>query len=186
MLTELQKAKQRHYFDVLDFDRNGAIEEDDFVAIGENLCLLRDVEPGDDIYKSIMDDCRKWWIYLQEYVYTNHQEGANFEEWCKFVDEKIVNADEDWYRKHVAILVKNLLDLFDTNNDGVFSVNEYIDLFISYRIEVRFAPKAFKKLDANGDGTLSKVELFHAVDEFFRSDDPEASGNWLFGYWEKD
>lgn len=183
MLTPLQLAKQRHYFGILDFDRNDKIEEDDFIAIGENLCLLRDIDEDTDTYTTIINDCKKWWEYLQDYI--DDKESASFEEWIKFVDERIVNAEEDWYKQHIGALVRNLLDLFDTNNDGVFSVNEYIDLFISYRIEVRFAPKSFKKLDVDGNGNISREELFDAVDEFFRSDNEEAAGNWLFGYWEK-
>ena len=112
MLTPFQKRKQIHFFQILDFDRNGLIQRKDFEDIAENLSV------------------------------------------------------------------------FDTDHNGYISLNEYLDLFIGLRIEVRFAPMSFAKLDLNQDGQISKNELVKSVEEFLKSNDPSASGNWLFGHWE--
>ena len=89
------------------------------------------------------------------------------------------------YKHYLNNFVGTIFKLFDINDDGYISQTEYIDLFIGMRIEVRFAPKAFRNLDTNQDGRLSKEEMIRSVDQFMRSDNPNAAGNWLFGGWEE-
>ncbi len=55
---------------------------------------------------------------------------------------------------------------------------------MAYRIEIRYSARAFTKLDLNQDDLISRDELLSGIKEFFRSDDREAAGNWLFGLWE--
>ena len=73
--------------------------------------------------------------------------------------------------------------MFDENNDGYLSLKEYLDIFMSFRLEVRYSAKAFTKLDKNRDDQISREELGDAVREFFRGDDENANENWLFGSW---
>ena len=50
MLTDLQAKKLTHYFNVLDYNNNGLIQESDFIAIAENLCVLWGFKEGTDDY----------------------------------------------------------------------------------------------------------------------------------------
>ena len=43
------------------------------------------------------------------------------------------------------------------------------------------AAAAFQRLDADGDGRLSRADVIRLTAEFFKSDDPKAAGNALFG-----
>ncbi|MGI5488105.1 hypothetical protein [Microtetraspora malaysiensis] len=40
---------------------------------------------------------------------------------------------------------------------------------------------AFERLDLDGNGSPSRQELHRANEQFFRSPDAQALGNWLFG-----
>ena len=53
-----------------------------------------------------------------------------------------------------------------------------------YRItdETRMA-EAILHTDLDGDGYITHDELVRLFDEFYRSSDPDAPGNWLFGPW---
>ncbi|MEQ9424287.1 MAG: EF-hand domain-containing protein [Cyclobacteriaceae bacterium] len=184
MLSPVQEKKQRLYFKLLDFDRNGFIEKNDFQSIAENLCIIQGIELDTIAFREIEEAGEKLWMDIREYVDTNRDDKCSFEEWMAFADEQIVNSDEAWYDNYINSVVNGLFDLFDANNDGLISDMEYLDLFISFRIEVRFAARCFRKLDLNNDGYISRDELVTAVREFLRSDDPEAPGNWLFGNWE--
>ena len=74
MLTPLQIKKLTHFFNILDFDKNGSIEADDFEAIGENLAIIRDIDLDTPDYEVVMGMtngiwdkastvCRKWARY---------------------------------------------------------------------------------------------------------------------------
>lgn len=181
MLTPLLISKQTHFFNILDFDSNGIIQQDDFEDIADNLCIIRDFDPGTPEYDTVMKLTNGIWDNLLPYVDGNE---GTLQHWLQFMGALVDPKHADKYNLYVRRFVEILYSLFDVNDDGYISQTEYIDLFIGMRIEVRFAPKAFKKLDQNNDGRLSKEEIFSAVDEFIKSDDPNATGNWLFGAWE--
>lgn len=181
MLSQLLSNKLEKFFYILDYDRNGIIEKADFVAIAENLCILWGVKETDAKYKEIMGRFEDGWVQFDLFVNGMEQGSANWEHWIHFAEERIVGGDETIFGAYVENYVGGLFDNFDADNDGYIDLDEFIDLFVAYRIEVRFAAKAFRKLDLNKDNLISRGELITAVKEFFRSNDPEAPGNWLFG-----
>ncbi|MEQ9405836.1 MAG: EF-hand domain-containing protein [Cyclobacteriaceae bacterium] len=180
MLSELQTNKLERFFYILDFDRNGIIEEADFLAIAENLCVLWGVREESAEYVKVMNSFAEDWKSFNHFV--NNDDGkANWDHLVEFADKMIVNGDPEMFASYVDGFTGEVFDNFDSDRDGYISLNEFIDLFVAYRIEVRFAAKAFRKIDLNHDDLISRGELISAVKEFFRSDDPEAPGNWLFG-----
>jgi len=181
MLTELQLNKLEKFFYILDYDRNGAIERDDFVAIAENLCILWNIKEDDPEYDLTIRKFTEWWKQFNLFINNDSSDRASWDDWLNFAEERIVNGDEKIVNTYVDNYVGGIFDKFDSNKDGYINLDEFIDLFVAYRIEVRFAAKSFRKLDKNGDGRISRGELISAVKEFFRSSDPDAPGNWLFG-----
>lgn len=180
MLTDLQKNKLERFFYILDFDRNGYIQKEDFIGTGENLCILWGLSYDDENYKRIMAKYEDSWNKFNFYI-GNTGDRVNWEHWITFAEEVIVNGDISMYNKYVEDFVGEIFDNFDTDKDGYINLDEFIDLFVSYHIEVRYAAKSFRKLDTNKDGIISRGELLEGVKQYFRSDDPDAPGNWLFG-----
>jgi Ca2+-binding EF-hand superfamily protein len=43
------------------------------------------------------------------------------------------------------------------------------------------AADAFRRLDLDRDGYLSREEIFQNMKEYYFTDDPNAPGNWFFG-----
>ena len=180
MLTELQINKLERFFYILDYDRNGVIEKEDFMGIAENLCILWGIREGEGKYDTIIGRFEDEWNKFNAFV-NNNTERANWDHWVHFAQEMIIKSDEVMFSSYVEDFVGEIFDNFDMDKDGYINLDEFIDLFVAYRIEVRFAAKAFRKLDLNRDDLISRGELISAVKEFFRSDDPNAPGNWLFG-----
>lgn len=184
MLTKLQELKLTHYFNILDYNRNGYIEKDDFQGIGENLAILWQLKPGTEKYDSIMNGSVRPWRGLEESMKKSNVSRASKSDWLKFADKYIVNGTDEQYDKYVKSVVSGLFGFFDQNSDNHLSLKEYIDIFMAFRIEVRYSAKAFVKLDINKDGMINQKELMKAVYQFFRSDNPDDKGNWLFGNWD--
>lgn len=184
MLTPLQKKKLTHYFSVLDFDGNGLLEKQDFTSIGENLAILWGFRYGSEEYKKVLSQWESSWSDFREFMGRDEDSKATLEEWLHFADENIVNGSDELYEKHVNKVAREVIGYFDVNNDGNLSLDEYIDLFMAYRIEIRYSAKAFTKLDRNHDDYISGEELLTALRQFFRSNDENVPGNWLFGFWD--
>lgn len=184
MLSNLQKQKLTHYFNILDYDKNGTIEKSDFTNIGENLCVLWGFKEGSENHAACIKRCEDTWVHFRHFLGKSDDVHAPLSEWLDFADQVIVNGSDELYEKHINEILKEIFDFFDVNRDGYISLDEYVDLFMAYRIEIRFSAKSFMKLDINGDDQISKAELMTAIREFFRSDDPNARGNWLFGFWQ--
>jgi len=181
MLSELQINKLEKFFYILDYDRNGIIEKDDFIGIAENLCILWGIREGDRAYNLIIKKFEDGWGRFNAFVNLENEKKANWEHWLHFAENQIVNGEEEIFNAYVENYAGGIFDNFDTDRDGYINIDEFIDLFVAYRIEVRYAAKAFRKLDLNKDNLISRRELIQAVKEYFRSDDPEAPGNSLFG-----
>jgi Ca2+-binding EF-hand superfamily protein len=81
--------------------------------------------------------------------------------------------------------VQRLADLvflvLDVDEDGLVSDKELQKFYRAYSIDPALARNAFRKMDADSDGRISKAEILEAVAEFYLSSDPESPGNWLFG-----
>ena len=185
MLSAFQETKLRMFFDLLDYDKNGFVEYEDFESIGENMCMMLQFEVGEVEFSKIMYACNQMWKDLYEYVDQNRDKKASVYEWLLYADERIVNCPKPTYNAYVQHMVDHLFILFDRNKDDFISVKEYLNLFMTFRLEARYSARAFSRLDLNEDGLISRDELFKGTEEFFRSDDVKANGNWLFGPWER-
>ena len=183
MLSDFQKEKISHYFRiVLDQDKNGVLEENDFREIGESLCVLWMYKPGTPEYDRVINNSLTSWRAFKAYFESRKAE-ANESEFIRFYEKMLSPGGEKLYQKFVVHMVSSLFDAFDINEDGVISVDEYSDMFMCYHIPIKYSARAFVKLDRDGDDFVTKKELMVAVDEFFKSNDIKSPGNWLFGFW---
>lgn len=184
MLTPLQEKKLTHYFNILDFDKNGILEKQDFTNIGINLAMNLGMHDGTPEFNSLVKRSEEIWVSFRSFMRGEVDETATLAEWLEFADKNIVNGTDELYNKHVNAVTSEIIRMFDTDNDGYLSLEEYIELFVAYRIDVKYSAKSFVRLDTNSNEEISYDELLCAVREFYRSNDEKAPGNWLFGFWE--
>ncbi len=181
MLTELQRTKHEYIFNLLDFDRNGYIEKEDFTGIAENLCIVRGEEMDTPESQIVLSQCVNLWKGVESYIDENNDSQCTMEEWLKFIDEKLINSESGSDDELLSSAVGHIFDLYDVNGDGTISLTEYLDIFLSFQLNASLVGKSFVTLDVNKDASLSKIELVEAIKEFLTSDDASRPGNWIFG-----
>jgi Ca2+-binding EF-hand superfamily protein len=66
---------------------------------------------------------------------------------------------------NIPELVDELFELFDTNNDGVISRSEFVDLIDCLLQEkgIKMCESIFKRFDVDHDNAISKEELTNMV-----------------------
>ena len=101
MLTEFQKQKLTHYFNILDYNNNDVIQKEDFVAIAENLCILWGLKPDTIEYDGWVEKFINQWREFKAHTNGPEENRAELEEWLDFADRKLVNGDDQYYEAYV-------------------------------------------------------------------------------------
>ncbi|MEM6642018.1 MAG: EF-hand domain-containing protein [Bacteroidota bacterium] len=177
-MKDIQKNKIIHFFNVLDHDGNGILEQEDFELVSEAICDLRGLEKNaterlnlgikaHGIFVQVLKDLNKDTAIIRR------------EEWVKFFDNEILAKSQEY----VNNVCSYLFSIFDQDGDGFIDEEEYLDMFRAYGLYTAQAKKAFDLLDLNGDGKISEQELIKAFTDFFYATDEKAAGNWIFGDW---
>ena len=96
---------------------------------------------------------------------------------------KCVDGEEgkEIVEKYRQLIYSFLFDVFDDNNDGYISKEEYAEVYQIYGIDDAEIEEAFASIDVFVDDRLSKYELINAIEVFLTSNDPKDRGNLIFG-----
>ena len=182
MPSEFQSKKLRYFFHILDLNRNGAIQLDDFSEMAEHVRQIMGYEEGSKEHKRITDKATRFYHSLVRDISPSNRQEIVMEEWIAFF-ENVVIRDEDALDEYKEMIFTFMFDFFDQNRDGFISRKEYEDFYQIFGIDDQYLDKAFQKLDNSNSYKLSRYDLMSAVEEFFASTDDSVSGNWVFGNW---
>lgn len=177
MLTDLQTKKLTRYFQVYDIDDDGRIESSDFARIVENVGILH----GSDGSASdpVREEYLALWERLRERADSDRDLGVDLDEWLGYWQRAL--EDDDRFESEVLAITERLFSVFDLDeNDGI-GRNEFADFYGIFGLSVDLASTVFETLDADGNGMLTHAELDVIARQFFRGDDVEEPGSFLFG-----
>jgi len=76
---------------------------------------------------------------------------------------------------------RSLMQVADTDANGVLDAGEYTRLAAAYGTQADAAGQAFGRLDQDRNGVLDAAELTLAISQFFASRDPGGYGDVAFG-----
>lgn len=179
MLTDLQRRKLTRYFRVYDIDDDGRIAAADFERVVENVRILHGLDTTSPAHRALRDAYLHRWAALRESADHDGDGGIDLDEWLAYWAD-VIRSDER-YEVEVATTVRRMLELFDTDEDGVLRPPEFADFFGIYGLGADLARSTFEDLDADGDGVITRSELVEIGHEFYRGDDPDAPANRLYG-----
>ncbi len=183
MLSLVQTKKLTHLFNILDMDKNGVLQEKDFLNVGKNICVALDWQPNGLDYQDVMEKCRH--IYKMIFTHVPHKEhdAITLDLWLHYFDFGL-SIDEDMVINDIVSLFLNkVFEIFDQNHDGCITEDEYVNMFKIYGLDITYSEKGFESLDTDGNDKITKAELKDGLIEFFTSSNVEAKGNWAFGSW---
>ncbi len=184
MLSTIQTQKLTHFFKILDTDKNGILQKKDFLNVGENLCIALDIAPDTGQYYEVIRKCKKLYNIIFSHIPTQEADAITLEFWLDYFDYEDHDVEfEVVVDDFIELTVNNVFEVFDQNHDGSITIDEYTDMFKIYGIDITHSKKGFKLLDTDSNDRISREELEVALNEFFKSSDVNAKGNWAFGSW---
>jgi juvenile hormone diol kinase len=179
MLSDLQRKKLTRYFRVYDVDDNGRIGPHDFERVVENVRILHGLSDDSPAHRQLHEGFMRRWRALRDSADDDADGGVDLEEWLEYWEG--VLEEDDRYSREVASVTARLFEIFDTDEDGVLGPREFCDFYGIFGLSASLARDVFQELDADDDGFMSREELLEVARQFYRSDDPEARGNLLYG-----
>lgn len=176
MLTDLQKRKLTRMFTVFDTNRDGILEEADYLGCADNLAAAR----GQAADSPGRAELRARYQFVWKNLSTaTGGRPVTPETFLRFNDTLL--GDMANYQRNIAALVDSAFKTLDADGDGKVTLEEYRVYLRAHGLDEELAPEIFPRLDLNGDGHLSVEEVTKLIHQFYYSDDPSAPGNLIFG-----
>ncbi|WP_421765492.1 EF-hand domain-containing protein [Ekhidna sp.] len=171
------------FFYVLDANRDGVLEPAD---IDEIINRLVNVKPG---LFSRGEQKHLRYISLKSFdrllieAHTGKARQISILEWVRIIKKNNETDKESYFIRWFSVsAVRFLFDLFDHNKDGFIDFDEFESLYQVLGLKRSNIIFAFKELDINKDGVLSKAEMYEAINDFFSSSRATLNNN-VFGQY---
>jgi Ca2+-binding EF-hand superfamily protein len=183
MLSEIQKRKIHHFFNVLDIDHNGHLQPEDFVNVGKRIIDKVGLSQESRAGKLILIKSHRLFVQLLTDA-DNPELSLTLWDWIEFFRDQLFEGGNNGVLEYyIHRTSRHIFDLFDMNRDNFIQKEEYSDMLTIYKISQDHAEQSFEELDSNKDGVISVDEMINGLRNFFKSNDVNSPGNLIFGEW---
>ncbi|MBZ0118942.1 MAG: hypothetical protein K8H88_18235 [Sandaracinaceae bacterium] len=178
MLSDFAKKKARHLFDTYDARHTGVLEREDYELIAHRVALEQARAPGSRDHERITHAFQTAFERMKAVADYSRDGRISPDEWEDLME--IVLSDQEAFEAIVGSTVDLLFEMFDLDHSSTLDERELARLRRVFGVPDD-GGVLFRALDENGDGVLSTIEVRHAIEQFFRSEDPSQPGNLFFG-----
>ena len=179
MLSELRTRKFIALFACFDFDKNGVLEKADYEHFAQNLSQAYKLVPGTTPYATMHAETMALWDFIHNVA---DKDGDHRITPAEFIDAyAALTHDEATFQQLLMSYAEYVIRTGDQDSNGKLDEDEYTTILWCYGIADADARAAFRHLVTDGSSYLTTTAMEKAFAEFFRSDDPDAPGNWLIG-----
>lgn len=181
MQLEDKIKKWVFFFYVLDANRDGVLEPADIEEILDRLINVRKGFFSDSEARHLRYITLKSFDRLLIEAARGKHRQISILEWVRIINKNNETDKESYFiRWFSASAVRFLFDLFDHNKDGFIDFDEFETLYKILGLNRANIIFAFKELDVNRDGVLSKGELYDAINDYFSSSNATIN-SYVFG-----
>jgi len=179
MLTEFQKRKLTALFHRQDMDHDGFVGKGDYEQYAKRFCEVQGYAPDSPQCQAAYAQNMAIWEQVRQVADKDGDNRVSLEEFLHSYD--ITLNDDKVFEQLVTQFGQAMLALWDRDGDGRLSRVEWAALLGCYGIGEEALRETYAHIDPDGRGYLALEELMERVKEFYRSEDPDAPGNWLLG-----
>jgi Ca2+-binding EF-hand superfamily protein len=179
MLTALQTRKLTRAFHLFDLDQSGVMDRQDCELVVQATTQVMGYAPGSPEYTAYHAEYMAGWDALLVLADSDGDQRLTATEFCTAFGKLMAQPEQ--FNAVVLGFVKTAITLWDSNQDGKVSEQEYKNYLLTIQVTEAEAADAFRRLDLDRDGYLSREEIFQNMKEYYFTDDPNAPGNWFFG-----
>lgn len=173
--TDYIELKKKRFYDLLDFNKDGIVTEDDMVLIADRAAKIGNLT-GEQTNKS-----KKDLIYIYRTYFAQDGKPSTWEDFK-------ANAMKAGVRKKgddCLTFARAIFRALDVNCDGVISEKEFVNFYLTVGIDKESALKIFEMIDINKDRTLSLQEFSGMMHKHFTSDDKTCPSKHFWGPWKE-
>jgi Ca2+-binding EF-hand superfamily protein len=175
-LSEFRRRKLSAGFAELDVNGDGYIGNSDIELLIKNHGSAYECPENTPEYAELARRTNAIWEQLKQFDSSGDGE-VSLEEYVAGFSAFL--SKRDMFMDGMNMLVDAFYTLADRDNDGRINEDDLIRHFRAWSHTEEQAREAFRKLDRNGNGAISKEEWMANLEEFYYSEDPDSPGNWL-------
>lgn len=176
--TDLQVRKADKVFASFDTDGDGVIDVLDFTGMAQVYCDAYGVPSRSDSWRKVHGCAQAMWRAIEQRTGTLNPAKLTRQEWVAWLGS-YEYAD---YVTYAAIpFSMAAFAMADSDGDGRCNVDEMSAAQRRSGMSEREVHWSFNLLDADGDGYVTAEEFARALEEYYFSDDPAATGNSIAG-----
>ncbi|MFC7587664.1 EF-hand domain-containing protein [Nonomuraea antimicrobica] len=179
MAIDLLNHKLDRAFDHIDAGGRGVVEREDLLGLGARILVGFGESPTSVTGASLVDSFDRIWSTLSETLDRDGYFGIARPDFLSGMTAAFVTGD--LYEPVFKPATVAVAELCDGDADGEIQPGEFRTMLSAFGVAYDDVDEAFDRLDRAGRGTLTVDALVLAAADYYRSDDPNAAGNWLFG-----